>query len=133
MKKILIISLFCLCIPLYAKNLKCSANGTDVYYINGVLTSADKNFKDKESIKALINSSSAILDSGLKIAGLPPVKYIGIHNPSFGVINDAAELFAQAYYIKTGKNDNAKAIYNVIKNLPAASFQDKAAYDPKRM
>lgn len=113
-----------------AKDLQCSARGTDVYYLNGVLTSDLNNKIDTNAIKELFKARENRLDSGPLIAERSPVAFIGIHNPSFGFINDTAELFAQAYYIKTGSDSNAKAIYNAIKNTPEAIEQDKAKYDP---
>ncbi|MGZ3788892.1 MAG: hypothetical protein ACXVLQ_10230 [Bacteriovorax sp.] len=133
MKKILIIFCLMLSLPSYSKNLKCSANGTDVYYVNGVLTNFSKNNSDKEAIRTIINKGSTVLDSGLLQNGLPPVSYIGIHNPSFGLVNDAAELFSQAYYINNGKDINSKAIYNAVQNLPEVIGSLASVYDPSHV
>ncbi len=124
MKSITLLFLFVVSITCSAKTLQCSANGTDVYYINGVLTKESKNTFDKDQIQLLFLGKNNLLDSNAS------VNFIGIHNPSFGIINDAAELFSQAYFIKTGSDVNAKAIYNVIKNTPDATAKDKSKYDP---
>ncbi len=129
MKTILLISLL---FPLisYANSLSCSQNGTDVYYVNGVLTNADKNKIDKDAIKRLFRAKENQLDSGPLISGRSPVNFIGVFNPSFGLINDVAELFSEAYYIKTGSKSNAKAIYNAVKNTPDTTIADQTKYDP---
>lgn len=130
MKLIILIYLLLFSFSSIAKSLSCSANGTDVYYINGVLTNQKKNNDDKEAIKTLFNGKENQLDSGPLIAGKPPAKFTGIFNPSFGLVNDAAELFAQAYYAKTGSDQNAKAIFNLVKNVPDELVNVAKAYDP---
>ncbi|RPJ72304.1 MAG: hypothetical protein EHM20_13930 [Alphaproteobacteria bacterium] len=79
----------------YAKKLECSANGTDVYYINGILTNDKQNKDDTKAIGKLFDGKENQLDSGPLISGKPPVTFTGIFNPSFGLINAAAEPFAQ--------------------------------------
>ena len=106
-----------------AKPLSCSANGTDVYYINGVLTNKDKNSKDTAATGALFDLKKEQLDSGKNI------KFTGIYNPSFGLINDVAELFSQAYFAKTGKDDG-KAIFNLVRNMPETAGTATSAFDP---
>ena len=95
MKFFILISFVLISTSSHSKTLSCSANGTDVYYINGVLTKKSKNDDDTKEIGKLFLTKENLLDSGPPISGKPPVKFIGIHNPSFGLINDAAELFAQ--------------------------------------
>ena len=125
--KFLLMFLICL----YIKNanagqMQCSANGTDVYYINGVLTNKTKNKSDADAIGELFKFKKEQLD--LK----KNVNFIGIHNPSFGLINDVAELFSQAYYAKTGKNDG-KVIFNLIQNMPDALTEAVTGLDPNNL
>lgn len=123
MKFALVLMLFSFYFNVSAKTLSCSANGTDVYYINGVLTNDAKNKTDTKAMGALFNSKLGQLDLGSNVS------FTGIYNPSFGVVNDVAELFSQAYYAKTGKDDG-KAIFNLIQNIPEAVGNIASVFDP---
>lgn len=82
-----------------SSNLSCSANGTNVFYVNGVLTRQQTSIDIERLLQQKIfpeKTASSKLDKQSK------VKIKAIWNPSFGIINDGAELFTQMHRIKTG-------------------------------
>lgn len=87
----------------------CSKNGTIVFYVNGVL--AKNNFevdRDKRLIDSLFRGQEALLDKQGKVG------FKVIFNPSNGVYNDIAELYAEDYFYRTGRDDGFKVFRDNI-------------------
>lgn len=109
-------------LSLFAKDLTCSKNGTSVFYINGVLAKSEYEIaEDKTLIDLLYKNEKGLLDKQ------GAVNFNYIYNPSNGVLNDIAELYAEDYFYRTGKNDGFKVFReNII-------FKLKQAQSPSRL
>lgn len=116
--KLILFMFFVFQLNVYSQ-LTCSSNGAELIYINGVLTSKEKGtrnwftvmenlkFSNKGAIEGFINSD---LDNKI-ITG----KFL--HNPSYGLLNDTAEMFSQMYYAKYGTKSGNQYFY-ILNNLP---------------
>ena len=110
--------------------LSCSQNGAKVFYINGILTAESKNKEDTEVVFEIFDKSNELNKLDSNVGPLKKTDFIGIHNPTFGIINDAAELFAQQYYIKNGNNKNAQAVFYAMRRAPDLFIKTASKFIP---
>lgn len=82
--------------------LKCSSNGAELIYINGVLTSKKKGEVGWESVKKNLNYSDVRPNQLNESLDLLSVRSKFLHNPTYGLLNDTAEMFSQMFYAKYG-------------------------------
>lgn len=110
--KILIISFFSIfSIVSFTKEVSCSKHGTNVYYINGVLSKRfDEVSQDTSRIGEIYKNNLNLLDSQSNVSFIP------IYNPSNGPINDIAELYAEDYYYRTGKDDGFSVFMQIYQS-----------------
>ena len=66
MKRVFVLLFLLFTLNAFAEGLKCSANGIDVYYVNGVLTKKTKNETDAAAIGDLFNFKKEQLDLDIK-------------------------------------------------------------------
>lgn len=112
-----------------AKDLSCSYNGTDIFFINGIFNGKSKATKTKRLIEEIYRSNSnnsKKIDNGYskETAGIVKVKLI--HNRS-AFLFDIAELSIQIHSLDNDP-DKYKKLSAHLFNTPLMSPEGKATY-----
>lgn len=99
--------------------LTCSSNGAELIYINGVLTSKEKGTRNWFKVMENLNFSNKGVAEGFINGELDNKRINGkfLHNPTYGFLNDTAEMFSQMHYAKYGTRAGNQYFY-ILNNLP---------------